>query len=62
MARLLIAFLFATFCSWSASAEEIYTGSGFFITTNVILLPIITSSKMLKRLAYVMFRARHMKL
>lgn len=34
MARLLIAFLFATFCSWNASAEEIYTGSGFFITTN----------------------------
>jgi TPR repeat protein len=34
MARLLIAFLLTTFCSWSAAAEEIYTGSGFFITTN----------------------------
>lgn len=34
MARLLIAFLLVTFCSWSASAEEVYTGSGFFITSN----------------------------
>jgi len=34
MAQLLLAFLFTAFLSWSASAEEIYTGSGFFITTN----------------------------
>lgn len=34
MAQLLLAFLLTIFCSWSAAAEEIYTGSGFFITTN----------------------------
>jgi len=34
LVRLLLAFLFATIYSWSAAAEEIYTGSGFFITTN----------------------------
>jgi TPR repeat protein len=32
--KLLLAFLFTSFCSWNASAEETYTGSGFFITTN----------------------------
>ncbi len=34
MAQLLLVFLFTAFLSWSAFAEEIYTGSGFFITTN----------------------------
>lgn len=34
MAQLLLAFLLTTICSWSSAAEEIYTGSGFFITTN----------------------------
>lgn len=34
MAQLLLAFLFTTLCSGIAYAEEIYTGSGFFITSS----------------------------
>lgn len=34
MIQLLLVFIFTISSSWGASAEEIYTGSGFFITTN----------------------------